>query len=418
LTSSLDFHLILSFDVKVYDQAAELGGLLHLPVIYASPPSPALYVMGPRELAAVHTPSDGSGKKITGSRTYHAADWMVEEDDEDEDEEEEEEVEVEVEKNSVDMSATVASAKVKPLMGKLIDFTEMASHVWIDGIRDPSTGRYLNGRTPLLFITKRGQVGEHGKEEDSLTMGGRPLGALERMQERGLVSLQPPITRTLIEKKQSLEDIVAVHFASPTAIPAPVPANVISSVQQPDSSEDVVDNVDDDDDFFGIASTLNEYKRRPAKPALVSLEQTAPLVAAESLMASTAAVAAVVSTAEEITDKRKSKKQMVVSVQARLAERQRLILEAQQKRQGVTRAATSEKEEQKKEYQLRKASLPVASSVTATGVNARGSATPLIEKENRELITESLSVLHTVVAVVEEDVPAVEDDDDSDGLWA
>jgi hypothetical protein len=416
LTSSLDFHLILSFDVKVYDQAAELGGLLHLPVIYASPPSPALYVMGPRELAAVHTPSDGSGKKITGSRTYHAADWMVEEDDEDE--EEEEEVEVEVEKNSVDMSATVASAKVKPLMGKLIDFTEMASHVWIDGIRDPSTGRYLNGRTPLLFITKRGQVGEHGKEEDSLTMGGRPLGALERMQERGLVSLQPPITRTLIEKKQSLEDIVAVHFASPTAIPAPVPANVISSVQQPDSSEDVVDNVDDDDDFFGIASTLNEYKRRPAKPALVSLEQTAPLVAAESLMASTAAVAAVVSTAEEITDKRKSKKQMVVSVQARLAERQRLILEAQQKRQGVTRAATSEKEEQKKEYQLRKASLPVASSVTATGVNARGSATPLIEKENRELITESLSVLHTVVAVVEEDVPAVEDDDDSDGLWA
>lgn len=416
MTSSLDFHLILSFDVKVYDQAAELGGLLHLPVIYASPPSPALYVMGPRELAAVHTPSDGSGKKITGSRTYHAADWMVEEDDEDE--EEEEEVEVEVEKNSVDMSATVASAKVKPLMGKLIDFTEMASHVWIDGIRDPSTGRYLNGRTPLLFITKRGQVGEHGKEEDSLTMGGRPLGALERMQERGLVSLQPPITRTLIEKKQSLEDIVAVHFASPTAIPAPVPANVISSVQQPDSSEDVVDNVDDDDDFFGIASTLNEYKRRPAKPALVSLEQTAPLVAAESLMASTAAVAAVVSTAEEITDKRKSKKQMVVSVQARLAERQRLILEAQQKRQGVTRAATSEKEEQKKEYQLRKASLPVASSVTATGVNARGSATPLIEKENRELITESLSVLHTVVAVVEEDVPAVEDDDDSDGLWA
>jgi hypothetical protein len=254
------------------------------------------------------------------------------------------------------------------------------------------------------------------KKTHSLWVDG--LWVLERMQERGLVSLQPPITRTLIEKKQSLEDIVAVHFASPTAIPAPVPANVISSVQQPDSSEDVVDNVDDDDDFFGIASTLNEYKRRPAKPALVSLEQTAPLVAAESLMASTAAVAAVVSTAEEITDKRKSKKQMVVSVQARLAERQRLILEAQQKRQGVTRAATSEKEEQKKEYQLRKASLPVASSVTATGVNARGSATPLIEKENRELITESLSVLHTVVAVVEEDVPAVEDDDDSDGLWA
>lgn len=414
MTNSLDLHLILSFDVKVYDQAAELGSLLHLPVIYASPPSPALYVMGPRELAAVQTPSDGSGMKITGSRTYHAADWMVEEDDE----EEEEEVEVEVKEICVDISATVASAKVQPLMGKLIDFTEMASHVWIDGIRDPSTGRYLTGRTPLLFITKRGQVGEHGKEEDSLTMGGRPLGALERMQERGLVSLQPPITRTLIEKKQSLEDIVAVHFASPAAIPAPGPAAVIISVLQPDSSKDVVDNIDDDDDFFGIASTLNEYKRRPAKPALVSLEQAAPPVAAESLMASTAAIAAVVSTAEEITDKRKSKKQMVVSVQARLAERQRLILEAQQKRQGVTRAATSEKEEQKKEYQLRKASLPVASSVSPAGVSARGSATPLIEEENREPITESLSVLHNVVAVVKEDVPALEDDDDSDGLWA
>ena len=50
---------------------------------------------------------------------------------------------------------------------------------------------------------------------------------------------------------------------------------------------------------------------------------------------------------------------------------------------------------------------------------ARGSAaTPLVEKENRELITESLSVLHKVVAAVEEDFPAVEDDDDSDGLWA
>jgi hypothetical protein len=416
LTSYLDLHLILLFDVKVYDQAAELGSLLHLPVIYASPPSPALYIMGPRELAAVHTPSDGSGKKITGSRTYHAADWMVEEDDEEEDEEEE--VEVEVQKNSVDVTATIASAKVKPLMGKLIDFTEMASHVWIDGIRDPSTGRYLTGRTPLLFITKRGQVGEHGKEEDSLTMGGRPLGALERMQERGIVSLQPPITRTLIEKKKSLEDIVAVHFASPTAVPAPVPATVKSSVQQPDPSRDVVDNVEDDDDFFGIASTLNEYKRRPAKPALISVEQAAPLVAAESLMASTAAIAAVVSTAEEITDKRKSKKQMVVSVQARLAERQRLILEAQQKRQGVTRAATNEKEEQKKEYQLRKASLPPASSVTPAGGSTRGSATPLIEKENRELVTESHSVLHKVVTVVEEDVPAVEDDDDSDGLWA
>ena len=401
--------------MKVYDQAAELGSLLHLPVIYASPPSPALYVMGPRELAAVHTPSDGSGMKITGSRTYHAADWMVEEDDEDE----EEEVEVEIEMNSVDISASVAAAKVKPLMGKVIDFTEMASHVWIDGIRDPSNGRYLPGRTPLLFITKRGQVGEHGKEEDSLTMGGRPLGALERMQERGVVSLQPPITRTLVEKKQSLEDIVAVHFASPTAIPAPLPATVICSVQQPDSSKDVVHDVDDDDDFFGIASTLDEYKRRPAKPVLISVEQAAPLVAAESLMASTAAIAAVASTTEEITDKRKSKKQMLVSVQARLAERQRLILEAQQKRQGVTRAATSEKEVQKKEYQLRKASLPLASSVTLAGVSARGSAaTPLVEKENRELITESLSVLHKVVAAVEEDFPAVEDDDDSDGLWA
>ena len=400
--------------------------------------------MGPRELAAVQTPSDGSGKKITGSRTYHAADWMVEEDEEDDDDENDDDEEDDDDSESVldeditaDASASVISLKERPMMGKLIDFTEMASHVWIDGIRDPSTGRYLTGRTPLLFITKRGLVGEHGKEEDSLTMGGRPVGALERMQERGLVSLQPPVTRNLIEKKLNVEDIVAVHFASSTAIPAvapaPAPAADSSSVPQLETSMSVVDNTDEDDDFFGIASTLNEYKRRPAKSALsvitadsVVSASSLPLVADLSLAASSAAIAAIVSTAEEITDKRKSKKQMVVSVQARLAERQRLLLEVQQKRQSVTRAAIDEKEEQKKEYQLRKAALSSSLSRSSTpggdaaySTTATASATALLDKENGRTITEPI-VLAKNIVLIEEEVVAIEeeDDDDSDGLWA
>ena len=420
--------------MQVYDQAAELGSLLHLPVIYASPPSPALYFMGPRELAAVQTPADGSGEKITGSRTYHAADWMVEEDeDEENDDDENDDEKVLDEDITSDVSASVVSVKERPMMGKLIDFTEMASHVWIDGIRDPSTGRYLSGRTPLLFITKRGLVGEHGKEEDSLTMGGRPVGALERMQEKGSVSLQPPVTRNLMEKKLNVEDIVAVHFGSSSAaIPAaaataPAPAADSSRVPQPETSMSVVDNTDEDDDFFGIASTLNEYKRRPAKSALsvVSVDSDVsasplPLVAGLSLAASTAAIAAVVSTAEEITDKRKSKKQMVVSVQARLAERQRLLLEGQQKRQSVTRAATDEKEEQKREYQLRKAAQ--SSSVSsAPGGDAAYSSTAtavLLDKENSRTIAEPI-VLPKKIVLIEEKVLAVEEeDDDSDGLWA
>ena len=417
--------------MQVYDQAAELGSLLHLPVIYASPPSPALYFMGPRELAAVQTPADGSGEKITGSRTYHAADWMVEEDeDEENDDDENDDEKVLDEDITSDVSASVVSVKERPMMGKLIDFTEMASHVWIDGIRDPSTGRYLSGRTPLLFITKRGLVGEHGKEEDSLTMGGRPVGALERMQEKGSVSLQPPVTRNLMAKKLNVEDIVAVHFASPSAaIPAaaPAPAADSSRVPQPETSMSVVDNTDEDDDFFGIASTLNEYKRRPAKSALsvVSVDSDVsasplPLVAGLSLAASTAAIAAVVSTAEEITDKRKSKKQMVVSVQARLAERQRLLLEGQQKRQSVTRAATDEKEEQKREYQLRKAAQSSSLSSAPGGDAAYSSTatTALLEKENSRTITEPI-VLPKKIVLIEEEVLAIEEeDDDSDGLWA
>ena len=43
---------------QVYDQAAEIGLLLSIPVIYASPPSTAFYVMGVRKVKIIGSHED------------------------------------------------------------------------------------------------------------------------------------------------------------------------------------------------------------------------------------------------------------------------------------------------------------------------------------------------------------------------
>ena len=61
---------------------------MSIPVIYASPPSTAFYVMGVREISAVPTTSEMISDKISNTHHNHVADWMVEDDDEEEEEEE------------------------------------------------------------------------------------------------------------------------------------------------------------------------------------------------------------------------------------------------------------------------------------------------------------------------------------------
>lgn len=391
----------------MYDQAAALGGLLQIPVVYASPPSPSLYVMGPRELPAVQVPSDAAGNIVAPrSVVPQGADWMVEEGEED-DEEDGEDVEI----RGIDPTVTT---KEKVVLNKLLDYTVMASHVWIDGIRDPSTGRYLCGQTPFLFISKRAMPGENGKEEDSLTMGGRPPRSLEKMQAMGVVQLQPAVVRLIpTGKKVKIEEVLGSQFKA-ADIQASVTLDTVNSAISSSIADPSADDASEgeDDDFFGIANTLLAYQRRPQRPSNAAPATDALPLKVDSLSSTTPEVdaAAVHITPEEIEDNRKSKKQRVVSVQARLAERQRLLSETLQRRQSVTSANSKEKEEQIKEYQLRRTpplkSLPLDQAVDAlsdSGAESRATSQTAVRTGPR--------------ITVKEPEPEVEDDD-SDGLWA
>jgi hypothetical protein len=367
--------------------------------------------MGPRELPAVQVHSDAAGN-IVAPRIIipQGADWMVEEDEDEEDNED-------VETQEVDQ---VATKKEKVLLIKLLDYTEMASHVWIDGIRDPSTGRYLCGQTPFLFISKKAMPGENGKEEDSLTMGGRPPGSLERMQSLGVVQLQPVVARsTPSGKKVKIEEVLGSQFKA-ADIQASATTDSVSSASSSSLADTSIDDTSEgeDDDFFGIANTLLAYKRRPQRASNTAPAVEAALLKVDNFSSGSPEVdaAAIPITPEEIEDNRKSKKQRVVSVQARLAERQRLLSEALQRRQSVTSANSKEKEEQIKEYQRRRApslnTPPLDQAVDLTSDGGGGA----------ERRATSQTVLRTGPgprsSVKEPEPVQEEEDDDSDGLWA
>ena len=382
--------------------------------------------MGDREISAVHSHTN---RQLSN---YEIADWMVEEEEEEEEEE-----------GMDSISSSLPQVKIqveKTLFGNLSDYTVMASHVWIDGIRDPSSGRYLPGHTPFLYIIKKPPLGAgiKEKEEGALTMGGRPLGSLESMVAKGLTKLQPAATKSSEEKekekekksKDSVETILTTQFertaGAGIARTAAAAAAASVSMTAPTISDDS-DEAEDEDDFFGVASTMTAYKRRPvqksstaaAVSAMDSSSSSVPLPspkAPQNAMKGEEAVEVAVAveppTAEEIEDKRKSKKQRVVSVQARLAERQRFLSEAQQRRQTATSEINKEKEQQVMEYQLRKGYQP---SRTPSAQEASPARDRDMERDRRESKGNVADVVtFTPTVAVESD----DDDDDSDGLWA
>ena len=115
--------------VELYDQAAELGMALGLPVVYAVAPNAKKYCMGNTELAATSRNSD-----------CHAFDE--------------------------DKSDEVALGLLrKQDFTQLLDYSNAAPYVWIDGIKDPSTGRFVDSMTPVLL--KRSEVGEISHEKSA-----------------------------------------------------------------------------------------------------------------------------------------------------------------------------------------------------------------------------------------------------------
>ena len=467
--------------------------------------------MGIRELSAVPTAPEMSSMKYHTSHHNHVADWMVEEDDDDNDDEEEEEEEVEVEvevevseeqereggdkKSNKNMIESVKLIE-KVILSNIVDYTEMATHVWIDGIRNPLTGRYLLGYTPFLYLTKRAinRNANSVSDEDSLAMGGRPLGSIEKMMKEKNVLFQPPIIRIIVEKKIIVEEnpkilsnnipmsieVNTVSSISNNNLDASVPVLTPTSIKKvnesgnEDENENENDDDDDDDDFFGTARTIMSprgvrIEQQSFIPVMTSSTSTS--VSASSFnskaMSETADTKKNVfgreedsseilepPTVGEVEDLRKSKKQRIVSVQARLAERQRFLFEAQQKRQSVATAVIKNKEDQSKEYKMKKTSL--LSSVTLDNVleqvvpkapsssdfitdnNIKGgrkdSETNSEENETdeRQSIAErrreefSLRTLRTnfpgddirIITREKDEEYVIEDDDDDDGLWA
>ena len=480
---------------------------MSIPVIYASPPSTTFYVMGAREISAVPTTSEMVTNEVSNTHHNHVADLMVEDDDEEEEEEEEEEEDDEEEKeneermrkavkddvdansrnNGIQENGNLRSAKVteKVILSNIIDFTEMATHVWVDGIRDPMTGRYLNGYTPFLYLTKRA-INRNTNiiiDEDSVAMGGRPIGILEKLVKDGIVSLQPPIVRVAIDKKSNVDDASKISLDSSTnndrnsdpgsnsaisnsrdkSDKSPVTLINSSTGKNDDKNQNQNQNQenddDDDDDFFGTARTIISPRGVRIQKSFIpvvatSLKPSVPKSIDETIQSGEGSSdMSRTPTVGEVEDLRKSKKQRVVSVQARLAERQRYLTEAQQRKQSITNAVIKNKEDQTKEYLAKKSSLlsaiPTSEDVNNLKIptssdlyssrdvvesNVRKSdkssqeESQLIADRRREdfslrsVRTSSPSeVVRVVISkeVVESEVNEEDDDDDDDdGLWA
>jgi len=180
---------------EVWDQAAELGRLLSLPVIYAAAPDPRAYAAGPAELHALSArpgPSLGLGLGLASRGKGRDGDgdglgldfydgWLLGEGDENEDKGE---GEGEGESAGEGKSAPVQSAtdpkqeqeqEQQPQLVALLDYTDLAPWVWVDGISDPRSGAFFPGRAPLL--SKRSAHGAAGAGAGAGTAGGAVLGA-------------------------------------------------------------------------------------------------------------------------------------------------------------------------------------------------------------------------------------------------
>jgi hypothetical protein len=114
--------------LEVYDQVAELGRLLGVPVVYAKGPDPASYIRSEFELDAVSL--DGAYFQATGAGAGRSSPSTNDDDND-------------------DVLAPVTIRKED--FCRLVDYSAMAPNVWVDGILDPVSGRFVDGLTPILL---------------------------------------------------------------------------------------------------------------------------------------------------------------------------------------------------------------------------------------------------------------------------
>jgi hypothetical protein len=233
------------------------------------------------------------------------------------------------------------------VLNSLLDYTEIATYVWTDGIKDPDTGRYLIGHSPNLsrrdysgagVVTLAGGMAREAsiKAGEGMAMGGRPEGVLEVLLEDASMTFQPAVVRPEKIGGASIADQFKNEVSDCSKTP---PANILiekvlnEKMQEKEERKEVGE--DDDDDFFGvIKSRKTKFDKVLPLPPLGPLIST-PL--ATSPLFNTIGDIPVFTTplpltAQEIADVKKNKKQRVVSVQARLAERQNYLLKKQQER--------------------------------------------------------------------------------------
>lgn len=237
------------------------------------------------------------------------------------------------------------------VLDPLLDYTEIVTYIWTDGIRDPDTGRYLPGYSPNL--TKRDYTGAGGggvinlagggvgggiKEGKGMgmAMGGRSVGALEELIGDRSTTFQPAVERPEIVSEATLVDLFQNEISGITKT---TPAESLKAdVNERNLEEGERDEEEEDDDFFGVVKSRKSIKKVPLSP----LPLIPPTVMLPSLVNGEGGAAPgsqepvpvpLPLTKQEIADVKKNKKQRVVSVQARLAERQSFLLKKQQDRQ-------------------------------------------------------------------------------------
>lgn len=153
--------------VEVYDQAAELGKMLSLPVIYAAAPDPRSYAMSEYELQAIG--------HFSSERDTAQDDW----DDEDIDEDDANE-----EPRTMNEHNAVVPPVSPDMLVNITDYTILSPFVWVDGIRYPSWGSFFPGHSPLL--SKR------STHDSGVVIGVRMVGALEQIDNKRNWKCGPP----------------------------------------------------------------------------------------------------------------------------------------------------------------------------------------------------------------------------------
>jgi hypothetical protein len=132
--------------LEVYDQAAELGRLLKLPVIYATAPKPSLYVMSSNESPAA--PPDCAID--TEYYDYYDDKNLIQ--------------------NEILSSGVNNTTAVDHLIN-ITDYTIFSPYIWTDGIKSTKVDKFVYGRTPIL--TKR------SLDKEFAVLGARPATFVE-----------------------------------------------------------------------------------------------------------------------------------------------------------------------------------------------------------------------------------------------